>query len=178
MPILQNAAPRYVLGFAITHTLNVEKPQGIGKPLYVCVMAESIDIAPGVFIPADAIVTHATRSSGPGGQHVNKVSSKIEMRVDLTRVLGIDDGARSRLRNLVRNMVDADGWLLVKSQRTRDQHQNLEDARTKVRELVAQAMVRPKPRRPTKPSRGSNERRIAEKKARSRTKSTRSNRDD
>ena len=141
-------------------------------------MKEPIEIRPGVIVPADAIAMHATRSSGPGGQNVNKVSSKIELRVDLARVTGLDDGARARLRTLTRTMVDADGWLLVKSQRTRDQRQNLEDVRSKVRELVERAMVRPKSRRATKPSRGSVERRIAEKKARSRTKSTRSNRED
>jgi ribosome-associated protein len=141
-------------------------------------MKEPIEIRPGVIVPADAIAMHATRSSGPGGQNVNKVSSKIELRVDLARVTGLDHGARARLRTLTRTMVDADGWLLVKSQRTRDQRQNLEDARSKVRELVERAMVRPKSRRATKPSRGSVERRIAEKKARSRTKSTRSNRED
>lgn len=141
-------------------------------------MRDGLDIRDGVFIPADAMTMHATRSSGPGGQHVNKVSSKIELRVDLTRIFGIDDFARARLRTMVANMVDADGWLLVKSQRTRDQKQNLDDAREKVRELILRAMIRPIIRKKTKPSRGAVERRISDKKARSRTKSTRRNHDD
>jgi ribosome-associated protein len=141
-------------------------------------MREALDIREGVFVPADAMAMHATRSSGPGGQHVNKVSSKIELRVDLSRISGIDDFARARLRTMAANQLDADGWLLVKSQRTRDQKQNLEDARQKVRELILRAMVRPITRRKTKPSRGAVERRISDKKARSRTKSTRRNRDD
>ena len=75
--------------------------------------------------------------------------------------------------NAARPMLDADGLLLVKSQKTRDQHQNLEDARDKVRALIEQALVRPKSRRKTKPTRGSVERRIAEKKARGRIKKDR-----
>ena len=121
-------------------------------------------------IPAGELALSFARSGGPGGQNVNKVSSKVELRVDLSRVTGLDDAARARLMNAARAMLDAEGWLLVKSQKTRDQRQNLEDARDKVRVLVEQALVRPKTRRATKPSRGSVERRIAEKKARSRIK--------
>jgi ribosome-associated protein len=141
-------------------------------------MRDGLDIRDGVFIPADAMTMHATRSGGPRGQHVNKVSSKVELRVDLTRIFGIDDFARARLRTMAANMLDADGWLLVKSQRTRDQKMNLDDAREKVRAMILRAMVRPIVRRKTKPSRGSVERRINDKKARSRTKSTRRNHDD
>ncbi|MEO8875101.1 MAG: alternative ribosome rescue aminoacyl-tRNA hydrolase ArfB [Polyangiaceae bacterium] len=141
-------------------------------------MAEPIVMGSGVIVPADAMDVHATRSGGPGGQHVNKVSSKIELRVDLRRIIGLDDGARARLRAMAARMLDADGWLLVKSQKTREQRQNLEDARSKVRVLIERAMVRPISRRKTKPTRGSVERRIAGKKARSEIKSTRRNRDD
>ncbi len=133
-------------------------------------MTDPLKIRERIVIPADAMTMQAVRASGPGGQNVNKVSSKVELRVDLSRVTGLDDAARARLMNAARAMLDAEGWLLVKSQKTRDQRQNLEDARDKVRVLVEQALVRPKTRRATKPSRGSVERRIAEKKARSRIK--------
>jgi ribosome-associated protein len=135
---------------------------------------DPIVVRPGVLVPADALRFHAVRASGPGGQNVNKVASKVELRVDLRLVLGLDDGARARLRALCANSLDADGLLLVTSQRTRDQRMNLDDAREKVRTLVARSLERPTPRRKTRPTRGSVERRIADKKRRAHTKSGRS----
>lgn len=141
-------------------------------------MAEHIVVRPGIVIPADAVVMRAVRSSGPGGQNVNKVSSKVELHVDLDRIVGLDFGARHRLRLACAHRLDAEGRLLVVSQKTRDQSRNLADARDRVRAIVASALERPKPRRPTGPSRGSIERRIREKKHRSRTKASRRMRDD
>lgn len=136
-------------------------------------MADPIVVAPGVIVPVTALEVHAVRAGGPGGQNVNKVSSKIELRVDLSRILGLEPDARGRLRALCANKVDADGKLLVTSQKTRDQLQNLEDAKGKVRALVEQAMIRPVRRRATRPTRGSVERRIAEKKHNARNKQQR-----
>lgn len=127
---------------------------------------EPILIAPGVVVPADALEVTAVRSPGPGGQNVNKVASKIQLRVDLSRIEGIDPAARARLDALVRTRLDAEGKLLVTSSRTRDQLVNLQDARDKVRELVARALVAPIPRRPTRPTRGSVRRRIEDKRRR------------
>jgi ribosome-associated protein len=126
-----------------------------------------------VVVPADALRVHAVRSSGPGGQNVNKVASKVELRIDLALVDGLDEDARARLRHACRNQLDTEGHLVVVSQRTRDQRRNLEDAREKVRALVASALVRPRQRRATRPKRSAVERRIADKKHRSRTKSFR-----
>jgi ribosome-associated protein len=136
-------------------------------------MSTALVVRPGVVIPADAMRMSAVRSGGPGGQNVNKVASKVELRVDLARVVGLDEGARVRLRALVAGALDADGHLLVVSQRTRDQRANLDDAREKVRVLVLRALVRPLKRRKTKPTRGSVERRIEEKKQRSHVKAAR-----
>ena len=116
-----------------------------------------------IHVPANAIEVFAVRSSGPGGQNVNKVSSKIDLRVDLRAVVGLDLGALSRLLVLAQGHLDADGRLQVTSQRTRDQTRNLADAYEKVRALVIQALVRPVLRRPTRPSRGMIEARLRDK---------------
>ena len=118
-------------------------------------MAEPIRVARGVHVPAAAIEWRAVRSSGPGGQNVNKVASKVELRVDLSAVSGLDDAARARLQALAAARLDATGRLLVTSQRTRDQLRNLEDARAKVQKLVERALKRAaRPPRLTQPAAG------------------------
>jgi len=129
-------------------------------------MAEPIVVASGVVVPAAALSLHTSRSSGPGGQNVNKVASKVELRVDLDRVEGLAEEARARLRSLAEGRLDSEGRLLVVSQRTRDQHRNLEDAREKVRALVHRALIRPRSRRPTRVTAAAKARRLAEKKRR------------
>ena len=136
-------------------------------------MAEPIRIAKGILVPEGAIEWRAVRSSGPGGQNVNKVASKVELRADLAAVSGLSAPARARLRAFAAARLDADGWLLVTSQRTRDQLRNLEDARDKVKKLVERAMKAPRPRRLTQPSRGAVERRLKGKRVRSVVKRTR-----
>ncbi len=134
-------------------------------------MADPIVVRTGVVIPADALSVRAVRAGGPGGQNVNKVSSKVELRVDIERVEGLDPAARHRLRALA--PLDGDGNVLITSQRTRDQRANLDDAREKVRLLVERALVVPRARRKTRPTRGSVERRLADKKRRTRAKADR-----
>jgi ribosome-associated protein len=129
-------------------------------------MAEPIVVTSGVVVPAAALSLHTSRSSGPGGQNVNKVASKVELRVDLDRVEGLAEEARARLRSLAEGRLDSEGRLLVVSQRTRDQHRNLEDAREKVRALVHRSLIRPRPRRPTRVTPAAKARRLAEKKRR------------
>ena len=133
-------------------------------------MSDPIVVTPWVRVPASAIDVHASRASGPGGQNVNKVATKIELRVDLEAIEGLPDHARDRLRRLAAHRLDAAGRLLVTSQATRTQSLNVEDARAKVRALIAASLVRPKPRRPTRPTAASREARLSGKKQRSATK--------
>jgi ribosome-associated protein len=131
---------------------------------------DAIVVTDSVRVPASALTMRAVRASGPGGQNVNKVASKVDLRVDLEAIEGLTDSARARLRTLAGNRVDADGRLQITSQLTRDQTRNLEDAREKVRALVVAALREPKRRRPSRPTAAARERRIESKKRRSTTK--------
>jgi ribosome-associated protein len=127
-------------------------------------MRQRIPITASVLVPADAWSFRATRSSGPGGQNVNKVASRVEVRVDLAGILGLSADAHRRLLALAKHRLDSEGRLLVSSQLTRDQSRNLEDATEKARRLIASALLAPRVRRPTKVKRSAVERRIAGKK--------------
>jgi ribosome-associated protein len=136
-------------------------------------MPEPILVASGVRVLPGAIEVHAVRSGGPGGQNVNKVSSKILLFVDLSGIEGLDAASRKRLLTIAGRRIDASGRLLITAQESRDRFRNLEDAREKVRVLVARALVVPKRRRSTEPTRSSKERRLAGKKRDARIKAVR-----
>jgi len=127
-------------------------------------MSEPIVVTDTVRIPAHALSMRAVRASGPGGQNVNRVATKVILEVDLDAIEGLTHDQEARLRALARRRIDARGRLVVTSQATRAQARNLEDTRDKVRRLVHVALTRPRRRRPTAPSRAAEERRIAEKK--------------
>jgi ribosome-associated protein len=124
-------------------------------------------------VPAADLSWRAVRASGAGGQNVNKVSSKVELRFDLPGTTSLDEGVKARLRVIARGRLDADGRIVVVSQATRDQPKNLADARAKLAELVVRALVPPRPRKPTRPTAGSRERRLSQKQHRARRKADR-----
>jgi ribosome-associated protein len=120
----------------------------------------AIRVSDTVTVPEAALSVKAVRASGPGGQNVNKVASKVELRVDLARVEGLSAAQRARLHALSASRLDVEGRLRVTSQKTREQARNLEDAREKVRTLVARALPEPRPRRPTRPTASSRRARL------------------
>jgi ribosome-associated protein len=126
-------------------------------------MSEPLVIDGSVTIPASEISWTAVRASGPGGQNVNKVSSKIELRFDLEGTRALPESAKARLRAMARSRLDAEGRVVVLSQRTRDRQRNLEDARAKLGELIQRALVAPTTRRATRPTRAAARNRLEEK---------------
>ncbi len=117
-----------------------------------------------VTLPGSDLEWAAVRASGPGGQNVNKVASKVELTFDFEGTVALPDSAKERLRSLAKNMLDAEGRVLVTSQKTRDQTKNLADARGKLKDLVLKALAVPKARKATKPTKGSKVRRVTAKK--------------
>lgn len=118
------------------------------------------------------------RSSGAGGQNVNKVESKAELRWNVRESVVLSDKDREWLLDKLASRLTKDGVIIVTSERTRDQVRNRQDAREKLCMIVRTALLRPKVRKKTRPSRGAVERRIKAKKQRAQTKRNRQSHDD
>ena len=135
-------------------------------------------IKPGVTIPERELVWSAVRSSGPGGQNVNKVASKVELRFDFEASSALTAPVKARLRALAQHRLDAEGCILIVSQVTRAQPKNLADARERLADLIRKALVVPKRRKATKPSLAAKRRRVKEKRVNSLKKQSRAKKSD
>jgi ribosome-associated protein len=112
------------------------------------------------------------RASGPGGQNVNKLSTAAQLRFD-TRGIAVPDDARARLNRLAGQRMTKDGVIVIQAQRFRTQERNRADAIDRLLELLREAMTRPTPRRPTRPTKASKQRRLDSKKRRGDVKARR-----
>jgi ribosome-associated protein len=139
---------------------------------------QDIVVTPRVTIPGGELAIAFSRSGGPGGQNVNKVSSKVELRWNPTTSTALTGEERAWLLERLRSRLTSDGTLIVTSTATRDQLKNRDDATSKLALIVRAALARPKPRRTTKPPRAVKRRRIADKRHRAEIKRNRSSRTD
>lgn len=135
-----------------------------------------IIITPHIAIDEAEIGETFVLASGPGGQNVNKVASAVQLRFDVGRSSSLPWAVKQRLGTLAGRRMTKDGVLVLEASRFRDQARNRADARERLVQLIRQAAVAPKKRRPTKPTRASRERGIERKKKHSRTKHLRAKR--
>jgi ribosome-associated protein len=139
---------------------------------------QDIVVTPRVTIPGGELAIAFSRSGGPGGQNVNKVASKVELRWNPVTSAALSDDERAWLVERLRSRLTGDGTLIVTSTATRDQGKNRDDATSKLALIVRTALARPKPRKPTKVSRGAKRRRVADKRHHAEIKRSRSGKDD
>ncbi len=127
-------------------------------------------ISEPVAIPDEELEWKFIRSSGPGGQNVNKVSSAVQLRFLLHRNTSIPASAKHRLRRMAGQRLVDDGTILITARDERSQEQNRRSALERLADLIRAALIEPKIRKKTRPTRASKERRIDSKKKRSTTK--------
>lgn len=126
-----------------------------------------------VSVPLAEIEISAIRSQGAGGQNVNKVSTAIHIRFDVRVSSALSDNDKARVLRLRDQRISKEGVIVIKSQRFRSQDKNRSDALEKLAEMIRKALVEKKPRKPTRPSKRSKEKRLDEKIKRGRLKETR-----
>lgn len=135
-----------------------------------------IAITDTIAISPDEIDERFVRASGPGGQHVNKVSSAVQLRFDLRRSPSLPVDLRQRAERLAGQLLTRDGVIVISADRFRSQERNRADALERLTELLRQAAKRPKRRRPTRPGAGAVRRRLDKKSKRGALKALRRDR--
>ena len=133
-------------------------------------MSEDLVISPTRVVPGSALRIKTARASGPGGQHVNRTESKVQLTFDPNAVSWLDSEVRERLYRLAGQCVNERGSILIVNQQSRDQARNLERARAKLTAWITRALIAPKDRISTRPTRASKERRLRDKQRRAAAK--------
>lgn len=126
-----------------------------------------IQVTARIALDESEIEESFVRSSGPGGQNVNKVESAVQIRFDVRHSPSLPPAVRERLERLVGSRLTRDGVLVIKAQQFRDQQRNRQDALGRLVALIREAAVAPEIRRPTRPTLGSKKRRLEAKGQRS-----------
>jgi ribosome-associated protein len=134
---------------------------------------DALEVNDAVRIPRAELTVRATRSGGPGGQHVNTSSTRIEVVWNVDRTTTLDDTTRARVRQRLGGRVDAEGNVRVVASDSRSQRRNREEAEGRLAALIRRALAVPKPRRATRPTAASVAARLDDKRRRARLKAER-----
>jgi len=136
-------------------------------------MREDLSIQNGIIIPGHELEITTSRAGGPGGQHVNKASTRITLRWNVPATMALSDSQKARVTDKLLSELTKDGDLVIHDSTSRSQHQNKEKARQRLAEKVRKALKVPKKRKKSRVSRAAKESRLKKKKVRSEVKKMR-----